>query len=63
MDKPSKYESKFVIKRFEYNESLNFHEFFSPLIKWNTIMISLTNHYSWKMSQMDINTTFLTGDF
>jgi hypothetical protein len=25
-------------------------------------MISLTAHYSWKMSQMDIKTTFLNGD-
>ncbi len=25
-------------------------------------MISLTTHYSWKMSQMDIKTTFLNGD-
>jgi hypothetical protein len=43
---------------------LDFQETFIPVIKWNIIrsVIALIVHFGWKISQMDVKTTFLNDD-
>jgi hypothetical protein len=65
MGRPSKYKARLVARGNEEKEGLHFQETFAPVIKWRTIriVIALTTHYSWKMSQMDVKIVFLNGDF
>jgi hypothetical protein len=62
--KPSKYKVKLVARGFEQKEGLDFQETFAPIIKWSTIrsVIVLINHFGWKISHMDVKTTFLNND-
>jgi hypothetical protein len=62
--KPSKYKARLVARGFEQKEGLNFQETFIPIIKWSTIrsVIALVAHFGWKISQMDVKTTFLNYD-
>ncbi len=53
-----------VAKRFEQYEGLDIQETFAPIIKWSTIqsMITFIAHFGWKISHMDVKTTFLNND-
>jgi hypothetical protein len=53
-----------MARGFERREGLEFQETFAPIIKWSTIisMVVLTSHFRWRISQMDVKTTFLKGD-
>jgi hypothetical protein len=53
-----------MAKGFEQKEGLDFQETFVPIIKWSTIifMVVLITHFRWRISQMDVKTTFLSGN-
>jgi hypothetical protein len=63
--KPSKFKARLMARGCEQKEGLYFQETFALVIKWITIlfMIALVAHYGWKISQMDMKTVFLNGDF
>jgi hypothetical protein len=62
--KPSNYKARLVVRGFEQKEGLDFQETFILVIKWSTIrnVIALVVHFGWKISQMDVKTTFLNFD-
>jgi hypothetical protein len=53
-----------MAKGFEQREGLDFQEIFALIIKGSTTIsvVVLTTHFRWKISQMDMKTTFLNGD-
>ncbi len=62
--KPSKYKVRLVARGFEQKEGLDFQKTFAPIIKWSTIrsVIALVIHFGWKISHMDVKTTFFDND-
>lgn len=64
MNQPQWCKAKLVGKGFAQKPSIDYIEFFFPVVKYITIRItlSLAAHYDLQLEQIDIQTPFLHGD-
>ena len=58
------YKARLVAKGFTPKEGIDYNETFSPVSKkdYLRIILALVAHFDLKLQQMDVKTTFLTGD-
>lgn len=59
-----KYKARLVAKDYSQKEGIDYEDTFAPVAKMNTIriMIALATKYDWNLHQLDVKSTFLTGD-
>lgn len=55
--------AQLIAKGYEQREGIDFHETFTPVVKWSTIrvIIALATALGWPIHHMDVITTFLNG--
>ena len=62
--KIDKYKERLVAKKISQQEGIYYEETFSPIAKWNNIImvINLAAHDGWKLHPMDVKSAFLNSD-
>jgi hypothetical protein len=58
-----KYKARFVAHGFSQKEGIDYEETFAPVARYTSIktIIALAAKMKWKLHQMDVKTTFLSG--
>lgn len=58
-----RYKARYVARGFSQKEELDYNETFSPVTRLESIriLLVLTNHSNWRITQMDVKTAFLYG--
>ncbi|GJR70396.1 retrovirus-related pol polyprotein from transposon TNT 1-94 [Tanacetum coccineum] len=58
------YKARLVAKGYSQKEGIDYNEVFSPVVKHSSIriLLALVAHYDLELVQIDVNTTFLSGD-
>lgn len=59
-----RYNARFVAKRYNQQEGLDYHEIFSPVTEMVTVrtIISIAVSHNWPLFQIDVHNVFLQGD-
>jgi hypothetical protein len=59
-----KYKARFVARGFSSVEGIDYEETFAPVARYTSIrtIIALAASMGWRLHQMDVKTTFLTGE-
>ncbi len=58
-----KHKTRLVAKGCKQVESLDYEDMFALVVKWGTFRasVALATHYKWRLSHLDVKTTFLNG--
>lgn len=60
----SQYKARLVAKGYSQIEGIDYHEIFSPVVKYKSIraVLSIVAHYNLELEQLDVKTAFLHDD-
>jgi len=58
------YKARLVAKRYAQNESIDYNEILSPIVKQTSIrmLLAIVIHFDLELEQMDVKITFLHGE-
>ncbi len=58
-----KHKIRLVAKGYKQVESLDYEDMFVLVVKWGIFraLVALVAHYKWRLSHLDVKTTFLNG--
>ena len=58
-----RYKARLVAKGYKQKYGVDYEEVVAPVARLDTVrmLISLAAHYSWKIYQLDVKSTFLNG--